>query len=69
MNINELKEPDKLLSIKKIYFLLHKYCKSQKTLFSIHPSVLLRLERPLCKNQHNLVLCEENTIKLEVLSL
>lgn len=70
MNINGLKEPSKLFSIeKKVIFWFHKYCKSQKTLFSIHPSVPLRLKRPLCKNHYNLVLREENIIKLYILKV
>lgn len=69
MNINGLKEPDKLFSVEKKYFFWFHKCKSQKPLFSVHPSVLLRLKRSLCKNQCNLLLREENIIKLKVLLL
>lgn len=68
MNINGLKGPDKLFSIEKNQFFGFISIVSLKK-HSIHASVPVTLKRPLCNNQYNLVLREENIIKLEMLSL
>lgn len=68
MNINGLKGPDRLFSIENNLFFCFISIVSFKK-HSKHPSVPLMLKRPLCNNQYNLVLCEENIMKLEMLSL